>query len=67
MSLVTFAFMVGGAAGTQLGGRIASATSLTSLYAIYGAGFSWRLPPRRAWRGECATAARTAREAVSPT
>ena len=38
MSLVTFAFMVGGAAGTQLGGRIATATSLTSLYAIYGVG-----------------------------
>ncbi len=38
MSLVTFAFMFGGAMGTQAGGRIASATSLTSLYAIYGAG-----------------------------
>jgi len=38
MSLVTFAFMVGGAVGTQLGGRIAIATSLTSLYAIYGSG-----------------------------
>ena len=38
MSLVTFAFMVGGAIGTQAGGRIASATTLTTLYAIYGVG-----------------------------
>ena len=38
MSLVTFAFMVGGAVGTQAGGRIASASTLTSLYAVYGLG-----------------------------
>lgn len=38
MSLVTFAFMVGGAAGTQLGGRIASASSFQTMYALYGVG-----------------------------
>lgn len=38
MSLVTFSFMVGGAIGTQAGGRIAAGTSMTSLYLIYGAG-----------------------------
>ncbi|PKQ17007.1 MAG: MFS transporter [Actinobacteria bacterium HGW-Actinobacteria-7] len=38
MSLVTFAFMVGGAIGTQAGGRIAQATALTSLYGIYATG-----------------------------
>jgi len=38
MSLVTFAFMVGGAAGTQLGGRIAGASSFNMMYAVYGAG-----------------------------
>ena len=38
MSLVTFAFMVGGAAGTQLGGRIAEAASFNTMYAAYGVG-----------------------------
>jgi predicted MFS family arabinose efflux permease len=38
MSLVTFAFMVGGAIGTQMGGRVAQASSLGTLYAVYGAG-----------------------------
>ncbi|MGB4592468.1 MAG: MFS transporter [Coriobacteriia bacterium] len=37
MSLVTFAFMVGGAAGTQIGGRLVEATSYSTLYAVYGA------------------------------
>lgn len=38
MSLVTFAFMVGGAIGTQLGGRIAGVASFNTMYAVYGAG-----------------------------
>jgi predicted MFS family arabinose efflux permease len=38
MSLVTFAFMVGGAVGTQIAGRIAQASALSSIYAAYGAG-----------------------------
>lgn len=38
MSLVTFAFMVGGAAGTQLGGRIAGASTFNTMYAAYGVG-----------------------------
>ena len=38
MSLVTFAFMVGGALGTQLGGRIAGATTFNTMYALYGTG-----------------------------
>jgi len=38
MSLVTFAFMVGGAAGTQLGGRIAAASSYQTMCAVYGTG-----------------------------
>ena len=38
MSLVTFAFMVGGAIGTQLGGRIAGASTFNVMYAVYGVG-----------------------------
>lgn len=38
MSLVTFAFMVGGAVGTQAAGRIAQASALPSIYAVYGVG-----------------------------
>lgn len=38
MSLVTFCFMLGGALGTGLGGRIAAATSYDRLYAIYAVG-----------------------------
>jgi predicted MFS family arabinose efflux permease len=38
MSLVTFAFMVGGAIGTQLGGRVAGASTFNTMYAIYGVG-----------------------------
>lgn len=38
MSLVTFAFMIGGAAGTQLGGRIADAASFQVMYAVFGGG-----------------------------
>ena len=38
MSLVTFAFMVGGAAGTQIGGQIAAAASFQSMYALFGGG-----------------------------
>lgn len=36
MSLVTFAFMIGGAAGTQIGGRVVEASSYSTLYAVYG-------------------------------
>lgn len=36
MSLVTFAFMVGGAIGTQIGGRVVEAASYSTLYAVYG-------------------------------
>jgi predicted MFS family arabinose efflux permease len=36
MSLVTFAFMVGGAVGTSLGGRLVEATSYSTLYASFG-------------------------------
>lgn len=38
MSLVTFAFMVGGAVGTQIGGHIAGAATFNTMYAVYGAG-----------------------------
>lgn len=38
MSLVTFAFMIGGAAGTQIGGRIADAASFQVMYALFGTG-----------------------------
>jgi predicted MFS family arabinose efflux permease len=38
MSLVTFAFMVGGAMGTQVGGRIAETATFSTMYAVYGAG-----------------------------
>lgn len=36
MSLVTFAFMIGGAVGTSLGGRLVEASSYSTLYAVYG-------------------------------
>ncbi len=38
MSLVTFAFMLGGAVGTQLGSRVIGVTGSTAMYAAYGAG-----------------------------
>jgi predicted MFS family arabinose efflux permease len=38
MSLVAFAFMVGGALGTALGGRLIEATSYSEFYLIGGAG-----------------------------
>lgn len=40
MSLVTFCFMLGGALGTGLGGRLISATSLDQLYLVYGVGMA---------------------------
>lgn len=40
MSLVTFCFMLGGALGTGLGGRLIAATSLDRLYLVYGAGLA---------------------------
>ncbi len=40
MSLVTFAFMIGGAIGTSLGGRLVEATSYSTLYATFGAGLA---------------------------
>ncbi|MHB8740022.1 MAG: hypothetical protein ACYC62_02510, partial [Coriobacteriia bacterium] len=40
MSLVTFCFMLGGAIGTGLGGRLIAATSLDRLYLVYGAGLA---------------------------
>lgn len=64
MSLVTFAFMVGGAVGTQLGGRIAEAGSFPVVYAAYGVGlFVLSLLSAPALRG--ADAAPVARE-ISP-
>jgi predicted MFS family arabinose efflux permease len=38
MSLVTFSFMLGGAIGTSIGGRLISATSLDRLYLVYAVG-----------------------------
>lgn len=38
MSLVTFCFMLGGAVGTQLGGRIVAAASYERLYVVYAVG-----------------------------
>ena len=38
MSLVAFAFMVGGALGTALGGRVIEATSYREFYLIGGMG-----------------------------
>lgn len=38
MSLVTFAFMLGGAVGTGLGGRLIGASESTPMYVAYGAG-----------------------------
>ncbi|MDY0340778.1 MAG: MFS transporter [Coriobacteriia bacterium] len=38
MSLVTFSFMLGGAAGTGLGGRLIEATSLDRFYLVYAVG-----------------------------
>jgi predicted MFS family arabinose efflux permease len=38
MSLVTFCFMLGGAAGTGLGGKIIGAASYNTLYAAYAVG-----------------------------
>jgi predicted MFS family arabinose efflux permease len=38
MSLVTFAFMLGGAVGTGLGGRVIGAVGAVPLYAAYGIG-----------------------------
>ncbi len=40
MSLVAFAFMVGGAIGTALGGRIIEATSYREFYLIGGVGLA---------------------------
>lgn len=40
MSLVTFAFMLGGAAGTQLGARVIGASGSTTMYAAYGIGLA---------------------------
>jgi len=40
MSLVTFAFMIGGAVGTSLGGRLVEASSYSTFYAVYGAGLA---------------------------
>lgn len=40
MSLVTFCFMLGGAVGTQLGGRIAAAASYDRLYLVYAVGMA---------------------------
>lgn len=38
MSLVTFSFMLGGALGTGLGGRLIAATSLNRFYLVYAIG-----------------------------
>jgi predicted MFS family arabinose efflux permease len=40
MSLVTFCFMLGGAIGTGLGGRLIEATSLDRLYLVYAVGLA---------------------------
>lgn len=40
MSLVTFCFMLGGAAGTSVGGRIIGASSYDALFLGYGAGLA---------------------------
>lgn len=38
MSLVTFAFMIGGAIGTQIGARVIGVSGSGAMYAAYGAG-----------------------------
>ncbi|MCL4078130.1 MFS transporter [Coriobacteriia bacterium Es71-Z0120] len=40
MSLVTFCFMLGGAIGTSVGGRIATSASLDRVYLVYGVGLA---------------------------
>jgi len=40
MSLVTFAFMLGGAAGTQLGARVIGASGSNTMYVAYGVGLA---------------------------
>jgi len=40
MSLVTFAFMIGGAVGTQLGSRVIGGAGSTAMYVAYGAGLA---------------------------
>lgn len=40
MSLVTFCFMLGGAIGTGLGGRLIAGTSLDRFYLVYAAGLA---------------------------